>query len=230
MRSSFALGLHREETMALFTASEQSIRRNLWRSLFVLDRFLAASLGRPTSIRESDCSGTTLSSGEHNPFPQSPFPTMANANFTTTPALGLEASVRSCRVIGVILESVYSSRKISTKVAQEIAENCKGWCKLLDPSLDRRQANPSNPGQGIAILHVNLLYYHSIVLLTRPFFLFLMHKVHQERSQQTKRADKKGSRMERFAEVCVMASSQSVALVQTALDNQYLPHRTPFVL
>ncbi|KAG0646782.1 Filamentous growth regulator 27 [Hyphodiscus hymeniophilus] len=102
VRSAFALGLHREETMCIFSGAEQSIRRNLWRSLYVLDRFLSASLGRPTSIRESDCSGDTLTTGEKPPFPQAPFPTAANAGFTGT--LGLEASVRSCHVIGVILE------------------------------------------------------------------------------------------------------------------------------
>lgn len=230
VRSAFALGLHREEMLGFFSSSEQSTRRNTWRTLFVLDRFLAASLGRPTSIRESDCSGTTLSSGERNPFPQAPFPTAANANFTSTNAVGLEAAIRSSHVIGVILESVYSSRKISTKVAQEIAENCKGWAKNLDPSLDRRQASSANPTQGIAILHVNLIYYHSIVLLTRPFFLFLMNKKYMDRSIHGKPTDRRSGKMDKFADACVMASSQSVALVQTALEHQYLPHRNPFVL
>lgn len=64
VRSAFALGLHRDETMRIFSNNEQAVRRNLWRSLFVLDRFLAASLGRPTAIRESDCSGPTLQTGE----------------------------------------------------------------------------------------------------------------------------------------------------------------------
>ena len=120
VRSAFALGLHREETMCIFSGAEQMVRRNLWRSLYVLDRFLSASLGRPTSIRESDCSGDTLTTGEKPPFPQAPFPTAANAGFTGT--LGLEASVRSCHVIGVILDKVYSQRKISTKTR---TRNCR---------------------------------------------------------------------------------------------------------
>jgi len=230
VRSAFALGLHREETMCIFSSAEQSIRRNLWRTLFVLDRFLAASLGRPTAIRESDCSGTTLSAGEGAPFLQAPFQAAANANFTGPNALGLEAAVRSCHVIGVILEKVYSKRKISTKIAQEIADHCKGWPKALDPSLHHRQANSAYPAQGIAILHVNLLYCHSIVLLTRPFFLFVMNKVHQEPAKPGKRAERPSTRMEKFAEACVIASSHSIALVQTALEGRYLPHRTPFAL
>jgi hypothetical protein len=228
VRSAFALGLHREETMCIFSSAEQSVRRNLWRSLFVLDRFLSASLGRPTAIRESDCSGTSLTQGEDPPFPQAPFPTAANANFANS--LGLEASVRSCHVIGVILEKIYSKRKISTKLAQEIADHCKGWPKALDPSLHWRQANSADPNQGIAILHVNLLHCHSIVLLTRPFFLFLMNKVYQERKEAGDRSHRYGTRMEKFAEACVISSSHTIALVQNALESRYLPHRNPFVL
>ncbi|KAF8863741.1 hypothetical protein BDZ45DRAFT_583241 [Acephala macrosclerotiorum] len=230
VRSAFALGLHREETMIIFSSAEQSVRRNLWRSLFVLDRFLATCLGRPTAIRESDCSGTTLQTGEKAPFPQAPFPTAANANYMSPSALGLEASVRSCHMIGVILEKVYSKRKISTKIAQEIADHCKGWPKALDSSLHYRQANAADPAQGIAILHVNLLHCHSVILLTRPFFLFLMNKVHQDRLDPAQRNEKGSSRMDRFAGACVIASNHSITLVQTALENRCLPHRNPFVL
>jgi hypothetical protein len=230
VRSAFALGLHREETLPIFSPSEQNVRRKLWRTLFVLDRFLAASLGRPTSIRESDCSGTTLST-EEQPLPQTPFSAGSNENFTTTNNLGLEAAVRSCRVIGVILESVYSSRKISTKVAQEIADSCKKWHKALDPCLNYRHQRSAIPGQGVAILHVNLLYCHSVVLLTRPFFLFVMNKRHQEVSEERKKPGRRSlTRLEKFGEACVAASSHTIALVQTALESQYLPRRNPFVL
>jgi hypothetical protein len=51
-RSAQALGLHREETMIIFGAEEQKARKNLWRSLFVIDRLLSCSLGRPTAISE----------------------------------------------------------------------------------------------------------------------------------------------------------------------------------
>jgi hypothetical protein len=230
VRSAFALGLHREETMCIFSGAEQMIRRNLWRSLYVLDRFLSASLGRPTSIRESDCSGDTLTAGEKPPFLQAPFSTSVNAGFTGTATLGLEASVRSCHVIGVILEKVYSQRKISTKLAQEIADHCKGWPKALDPSLHWKQANSADPTQGMAVLHVNLFHCHSIVLLTRPFFLFLVNKVHQERRETGQRSQRVGTRMEKFGEACVIASCHSIVLVQNALEGGYLPHRNPFIM
>ena len=229
VRSAFALGLHREESMIIFSRAEQSVRRNLWRSLFVLDRFLATSLGRPTSIRESDCSGLTLQNGEQELLPRAEFPAAANTDHTSSKTLGLEASVRSCHVVGEILEKVYSKRKISTKIAQEIADNSKGYHKLMDLRLQPRHPPSVGPSQGIAILHINLLYHHSIILLTRPFFLFLMNKMHLEKTDG-KRVERHGTRMEKFGEACVNSSSTSITLVQNALKGQYLPHRNPFVL
>ncbi|CZS93758.1 uncharacterized protein RCO7_09432 [Rhynchosporium graminicola] len=226
--SSFALGLHREESMNFFGGAEQSVRRNLWRSLFVLDRFLSTSLGRPTAIREEDCSGNTLLTGERSPFSQAPFPTTANATYTGPNAVGLEASVRSCHAIGVILEKVYLKRKISTKLAQEIAHHCKGWNKALDPSLSHRQARSASPSQGMAILHVNLLDCHSVILLTRPFLIFLMFKKFLSPGESSQRAQT--SRMEKLASACVIASTSSIALVQSARECKYLSQRNPFVL
>jgi hypothetical protein len=225
-RSGFALGLHREETLAIFSDEEQALRRNLWRSVFVLDCFLAASMGRPTAISEDDCSGETLAT---QTMSSSSFPAAISSHSS---ALGLDASVRSCRVIGTILKRVYSKRKISTKLAQEIADECGLWPDALDASLHSRQMTTASiiPSQGIAILHVNLLYCHTIILLTRPFFLFLLNKVQKERMNGVQRSRRIGSRIEKFSECCVSASCHSIFLAQNALDGSYLSYRNPFVM
>lgn len=231
-RSGFALGLHREETLAIFSDEDQALRRNLWRSVFVLDCFLAASMGRPTSISEDDCSGQTSNTVDKSfPSTSSSFSTTVISQSST---LGLEASVRSCRVIGTILRRVYSKRKISTKLAQEIADECGLWPEALDPVLHSRQmtstASLINPNQGIAILHVNLLYCHTIILLTRPFFLFLLNNVQKERTGGVQKPRQNGSRIEKFSECCVSASCHSIFLAQNALDGNYLSYRNPFVM
>lgn len=228
IRSAFALGLHREETMVIFGDEERATRRNLWRSLFVLDRFLAASLGRPTAISEDDCSGDALNLAESAGSSGAFFNTSGNQGPGVS---GLEAAVRSCRHIGVILKKVYSKRKISTKLAQQIADECKTWSKNLDPSLNWRQVPTTfpDPEQGVAILHVNLLYCHTIILLTRPFFLHLLHKVQQEKAMNGHRSQRSGARMEKFSEACVIASCHSIVLVQNAWDGGYLSQRNPFV-
>jgi hypothetical protein len=242
IRSAYALGLHREETLIIFNAEEQAARRNVWKSLFVMDRFLSCSLGRPPGISEDDCSGDALkpidpvTSDGDAAFNQQ---FHGNASLAQTSQFGLDAAVRSCSVIGTILKRVYQQRKISTKLAQEIADVCKVWSKALAPMLHWRQAPMASPSQGIAILHVNLLYCHSIALLTRPFFLFILNDVLQQQQQQQQqqaqafsgaRTRRNYSRMEKFSEACLIASTHSVILVQNAFEAGHLPRRNPFAI
>jgi len=235
IRSAYALGLHRDETMIIFGPDDQAARRNLWRSLFVMDRFLACSLGRPPAISEEDCSGDSLKPGEpsmsdefgfSNPFPSS-------VDYNQTAAHSLDAAVRSCSVIGTILKRVYQNRKVSTKLAQEIADVCKLWPKALAPTLHWRQYATASPSQGMAILHANLFYCHSIVLLTRPFFLYILNSEVQRGPSQafsSHRSRRNYGRMEKFSDACVIASTHTVVLVQNAFDVGHLPRRDPTVI
>ncbi|KAK2013186.1 fungal-specific transcription factor [Colletotrichum eremochloae] len=225
VRSGFALGLHRvQENHFIFKSHEIRLRRNLWRSLFVLDRFLAASLGRPVAIDEEECSTEALLVFEKN--------AQGELVRVTDPNDGLDAAVRSCRIIGQILKKIYARRRISVRLAQEIWERCSNWYSTLSPDLAGGQvvADPSNPAQGIAALHVNLLYCHSILLLTRPFFLCLLSKIHGERSGLNLPVPRWINRMSRYCEACLHASNQTINLVQKAYESNYLPQRNPFVL
>ncbi|ORY02290.1 fungal-specific transcription factor domain-domain-containing protein [Clohesyomyces aquaticus] len=232
-RSAHALGLHREETMIIFSPEDQTARKNLWRSIFVVDRLLSCSLGRPTAISEDDCSGDTLRPAD--PPPESSFnPNMSTrATLSETGVCALEAAIRSCSVIGVILRKVYQQRKISTRLAQEIADICKTWPRALPPSLHWRQAANATPSQGVAILHVNLFYCHSIILLTRPFFLYILNLETQRQINQATTGNggrRPASRMEKFSEACVIASTHTILLVQNAFDAGYLSRRNPAVI
>ncbi|KAF4495446.1 transcriptional regulatory [Fusarium agapanthi] len=64
VRVAYALGIHRghESEISQFPANEELrvLRRNVWRSLFVLDRFLAATLGRPFAISDHEYSESSL--------------------------------------------------------------------------------------------------------------------------------------------------------------------------
>ncbi|KAH7135659.1 fungal-specific transcription factor domain-containing protein [Dendryphion nanum] len=233
VRSANALGLHREETMVIFTHDEQSARKNLWRSLFVMDRLLSCSLGRPTAISEDDCSGSTLHPSD--PPPEGTFDPQVSlpASFEETGPAALEAAVRSCSTIGMILKKVYQQRKISTRLAQEIADICKIWPRALPPILHWRQAATASASQGVAILHVNLFYCHSIILLTRPFFLYILNLETQRQASQSatgNRGPRPYLRMEKFSEACVIASTHTILLVQNAFDAGYLSRRNPAVI
>lgn len=188
----------------------------------MLDRFLSASLGRPTAISEGDCSRDALKpplrrEGEEE------------TSLDSIHAGGLDAAVRSSQVIGVILKKVYSRRKISTGLAHEIAGMCKNWPQMLHPSLHWRQG-ATGPAHGIAILHTNLLCCHTMILLTRPFFLFMITRLQQSRNTGNVSSPRTISRMEKFSQTCVVASYHTVYLVQQAYMENYLPQRNPFAL
>lgn len=223
VRSAYALGLHRQETIVIFPVPDRVQRRNVWRSLYVLDRFLAAALGRPTSISEEDCSPDAL---------VTPDKYLADNKTDSSSLGGLNAAVRSCQVIGIILKKIYAQRKTSTKLAQDISEQCKGGPQKYNPSLHWRQATNKkiDPSHGMAVLHVNLLYCHAVILLTRPFFLFLMNRLQQEKRGAPRANIRPGSRMEKFSEACVNAAYHTVTLVHTAFEGKYLPQRDPFVM
>ncbi|KAH5557364.1 hypothetical protein HBI25_134350 [Parastagonospora nodorum] len=230
VRSGYALGLHREETMAIFSQEEQLSRKNLWRSLFVIDRLLSCSLGRPTAISDDDCSGDALHPAEQ-PVESVNLSIHSRPGHNETGPRALEAAVRSCSVIGTILKKVYQQRKISTRLAQEIADICKSWPRSLPDMLHWRQAANASPSQGVAILHVNLFYCHSIVLLTRPFFLYILNlETQRQVGQSATRGPRPYLRMEKFSEACVIASTHTILLVQNAFDAGHLSRRNPAVI
>lgn len=87
--------------------------------------------------------------------------------------------------------------------------------------------------QGVAILHVNLLYCHSIILLTRPFFLYILNMETQRQVDQASsgnRAPRPYLRMEKFSEACVIASTHTILLAQNAFEAGYLSRRNPAVI
>lgn len=225
VRSAYSLGLHRvQETAPIFTSEHVTLRRNLWRSLFVLDKFLAVSLGRPVAIDEDECSEDALlvygkdERGELVPVNDS--------------SRGLDAAVRTSQITGQILKEIYARRKISIRLAQEIAGQSKAWTSSLHPRLHYTSVRTSSTDRSAAIsaLHVNLLHCHSILLLTRPFFICLLSKVHHERSGQALTGSRWVNRMSKYCEACLVASCQTMRLVSQAYVCKYLPRRNPFVL
>ncbi|ROT40377.1 hypothetical protein SODALDRAFT_321744 [Sodiomyces alkalinus F11] len=225
VRSAYSFGLHRvQENDFIFTSEDVRLRRNLWRSLFVLDRFLAASLGRPVAIDEDECSEDALL--VYGKDAQGELVPLAN------PEGGLDLAVRSCQIMGQILKKIYARRKISIRLAQEIAERCKAWSASLNPQLHGTSVRTTSTDTSAAIsaLHVNLLHCHSILLMTRPFFICLLSKVHNERSGHTLTVPRWINRMARYCEACLVASCQTIRLVAQAYECKYLPRRNPFVL
>jgi hypothetical protein len=137
-----------------------------------------------------------------------------------------------CQSVGQILKKVYSKRRISVKLAQEIADDCDKWSRVPRPELDARKLldDQISPSHGLAILHVHLFSCHATILLSRPFFLYLLINLPKAEPQSPRWRRRPNSKPEKFAEACVTASVCSIVLVRAAHDGGYLPQRNPFVL
>ncbi|UKZ63446.1 uncharacterized protein TrAtP1_004676 [Trichoderma atroviride] len=222
VRSAYSLGMHQETEMKF---ENETARRNVWRSLFVLDKFLATALGRPAAIYEEDCSSNVL----YLPADQSPKSAQEEEDIRQA---GLDSSVRIYTTISTMLKKVYSEKKVSTNLAQEIVDDCQLWALNAHPSLAAEDLlNGKAPKEmGIPILHVQLLHYHSILLLCRPFFIDILVKTRPTISNDGEPFHRTFSRAEKFSQACVAASTHSVMIIQAAFEAKYLPRCNPFIL
>ncbi|KAK3365396.1 hypothetical protein B0H63DRAFT_540196 [Podospora didyma] len=222
----YMLSVSKRNTAYAYLGMAVRSARNMWKTLFILDRFLAASLGRPTAIAEDDCSCDLYSFNSTNNHHST-----SNSTLESVHLKSLDACVRSCHVIGVTLK-VFSQRKISTAKVQEIADRSKDWHR--GPRANLHGLRPTealvDSAQGIASLHDNLLSLHSLILLTRQLFVMHNWKLQEQRSGMAKEIPMHQSPMAKYSEACVVASYQTIQLVQKAKDEKYLPRRNPFVI
>ena len=213
----------------LFESDHLHLRRNLWRSLFVLDRFLAASLGRPTAISEEDCPEESL---------------LAPPLATQQESLGakdairsesLTSSVNTSHLIGRILKEIYSKRKTSTSLVSEMVSELDPSMRNSNSALDPRRLHDGGllAEHAIAILHAQLLSYHSVILLTRPCFLHLLIKTQKTQKISTsvpRCTGRAKSRLDILSEACVATSTRTIHLLQAAHEHTFLSRSNPFAL
>lgn len=236
INSAKALGLHREESMAVHSVPGQQLRRNVWRSLFVFDRFLAVCLGLPVTILEADCSEHALDIWRGIPTDESP---MSNDAEGMTNSIAFDATVRSSMLIGTTLKRIYSRKKMSIHVGKELTDRLEDWEREMHQNLHcgRIMGRPIDPAEAVAVLHVNLLHWHSILLLTKPFFLLLIAQSYRmgysggnSNDDSQKPPFPNLERLEKFSPACIEAAQRTIILAQTALDAEYLPQCNPFVM
>lgn len=220
------MGLHRVyETNTVYGLEEGRLRRNIWRSLFVLDQFLAASLGRPPAISEDDIPDDSLRPHATQTGPDE-FTTRENCAIQH----GIDAAVRASQIIGMILKKIYSRQKVSSAVALTLSDECKDWIKRLPHNLHTRRLyeNGTSPSEAVGIVHAHLLGLYAVILLTRPFFLYCLKVSTDKQDGARSNANFHGSMISQFAEACVTATTRSIAIAQTAFKSGLLSQRDPF--
>ncbi|KAL8370490.1 hypothetical protein RB595_000726 [Gaeumannomyces hyphopodioides] len=217
------LGMHREEHLLMryddmmkngrpwsFNPSAGRLRRNVWRSLLVLDRFVSAQLGRPPVVSD----GTA--------FPAPPEDTEGDQ--TSMPPV-----VRGVGLLSMILTKIYAMPETSAATAADIAAHIHGW-----PSVSAIIVNndavvpPATPAEqrrlDMHLMHGKLLKLHCINLLGRPFVLF---DAHYKGSYEAHPLAGGG---EVFPRNAIEGSYVAISLVLDALRAGFLPRRNPFVV
>ncbi|KIM99984.1 hypothetical protein OIDMADRAFT_70834, partial [Oidiodendron maius Zn] len=218
-----ALGLQKEEALMLFNPAERVERRKLWQSLYIMDSFLATSLGRPSSINAISDSDlyASLSSSE-----------------IASDSNELLFSVKASKIASDILSRIYRNRKASRSIAYTLSLQLGDWMKELPEELHWRRISVLSEDQHMTLkrLHINLIYFHGIQLLTRPF---LLHKISKQlggemRSEQQNLPSRvdigRPEQIFCFHGACVRSAMHTINGVYATYNVSALPRRDPFVI
>lgn len=226
VRSAYALGLHDEDTMIIFSSTEQESRRNLWKSLFVMDRYLSLSLGRPSAIFDDELYAFTsrgsVNGSRNNSYAEPPASEQSSTH-------GIEPVVKICSIVGKILKDVYRQRKTTARQAVDFSNQLRAIA--LPPS----QTTSLAPHQSIATLHCHIFLTHTVILSTRPFFIYELFNKVKRRTNLSKGKDssaKQGAPLTNYqlSKACVSASVHLVCHVQQAFKTGNLSRRNPWVI
>ncbi|RDW91982.1 hypothetical protein BP5796_01376 [Coleophoma crateriformis] len=210
-RLAFALGLHKDETMLVFSHADQALRRKLWKSLYVMDIFLSSSLGRPNAISLPE-----LSPSQDQPA----------SNFESPEGEAFLAAYTASKITGEVLSRVYQTRKASRSVALEISMKFSDWLRYLPPKLHWERL--SEPDEiNLEQIHLNLIYLHGIILLTRPF---LLYQINQLLKRSVDLAYDVRTQANCFHGACVRSAVHTVTVVQAAFSKRILRRQDPFVV
>jgi len=197
-----------------------------------MDCFLATSLGRPNHVSCETASELC------------PTPYQTSSRFISSARSDLCFAVNASKIVGEILSQVYHKRKASRSVAYQLSLRFSDWLQQLPPDLHWRALSFQNPDPALTLkrLHINLISFHGIIILTRPFFLHQIGKQDAElerESTSSKNHHKAyGSRTEKqhaeetfsFDRACVRAALHSITAVNNAFTTDALPRRNPFVM
>lgn len=223
VRAAYALGIHKQNTHALFPENERRTRRQVWKAVRFLDLFLSGSLGRPPATYDFGNDAQATSS-------------RASSNATEEESFSAAVSTL-CRVQERILIDVYMKQLLSTDLATAISGEFREWAGSLPPALrmdyhDQDTDSPEKLPELLAVAHVIATYYWSIILLTRPFLLIQASfriKRRNETPKSTTPAHSDTTTLA-FADACIDSALRAVAAASALLHHDSLPQRLPVLL
>lgn len=223
LRAAYAVGIHRKDANALFIGRERRARERVWKSLRMMDLFLSASLGRPPATSDYDYDIRDDVALSRN----------RKEKLSTEQQLSV-AVTALCRIFERILTDVYMKQVVSIQAAESISNQHRAWVRTL-PSVLKSQTeklNTTTMEESLAAAHVFGSYYWSIILLTRPFFIYRIAQYVKNKVDPSKPSEPRNgnSRISLFADACVYSALRSLDVMDDLARFSSLPRRLPFLI
>lgn len=209
-----------------------------------MDRFLASCLGRPTAIQDEEISEELFPNRER-------FRSMTPGSVENFEFEALLSSVQAAQILGTILHQIYRSRKVSLRIARNIAVQIHEWTQSLPEILQWRPTPMphDDPGKAMGQLHVWMTYFSVIILLTRPFLLLHVKKIIAQQQRRPNLSSHKSPlssetvasspgeirvaenpELKKYSAACVRSATHLIRAVQTIRVKGCLPRRNPFIM
>ncbi|KAG7104208.1 Activator of stress genes 1 like protein [Verticillium longisporum] len=218
VRAAYSIGVHRTEINARFGPETQRQRDRLWKSMRILDLFLSTSMGRPPATSDVDC---TVSYSAPDEDGQEAFDI-------------LNSSVQIFLIAEEIVVEVYSRKKISYQLTEGISRRLRDWSIRWLPKLKHVIASPPAESNGIEVTgacQVLCSYYYSVILVSRPFLMYELHKrLSDSQAGQPTTQSGLSSGKSKLADACIDAASFMVEPVAELIDKGYLQGHVPLVV
>ncbi|KAI1340708.1 fungal-specific transcription factor domain-containing protein [Xylariaceae sp. FL0016] len=210
LRMAINMGLHRMFRGNSLHAHVRELRNRLWWTVYVAERLYSIEMGRPLCIADSEID---------TPLPVD-IPEWDQCTVTPTRIGGLVAMVKLCRLMGIIVESIYCRPSSETgtiirpKLIRQLKHDLEKWRRELPAHmrLENRETR--------AVAHISLMYEQANILLTRSC-LHCAVVCSQTESVVRGEADQF---LRQQAQDCVDSAVASIKIVATLKLNSLLCH------
>ncbi|KIX00026.1 uncharacterized protein Z518_10953 [Rhinocladiella mackenziei CBS 650.93] len=208
-------GLHRDTPRQAMGEKMASHYRDIWWTVYILDRRLSSMIGAPSSIQDADitCPLPGIDDDSHR-------------------GRVLNIHVKISRLMAQILNSVYSVERLSrpfVKIIQTVLRDMAAMAHEMD-AVFTSAAHGEIGAVSTVASHINLSYHHCILLATRPLLLHLMiarlrGTLGSNDLEKTMLPQTKG-----LLDTCLQSARMTLRILSTLYEHHLLDSFLPFDL
>ncbi|KLO15521.1 hypothetical protein SCHPADRAFT_259949 [Schizopora paradoxa] len=231
------LGMHRSSDRwqrmdgPLFNYRQQQVRKRIWYTCVVLDKYVSAYIGRPLSIFESDYD-TQLPGVDELEETELWTATDPNVGLPTVPGRLLSCfneSARLSSILASVVQTIYAVKPVTSRQleAVQLEQTLDRWYLDLPAHL-RYTPGGQIPPANVLILHMQ--YWCTVLLLHRPFIRhYITIRLKQMNSPDSPIEPRAYSAAQKNFDLCVSAANHITSIISTYADN-YCLKRAPVFL